>query len=187
MVKKKAFSKLKRWQKRVAIAKDVIKQLDAKKFLAKQKVYVEIFKTKKAYKEGFDLFDNAFDQANCAIEEGKLGCTVCAKGAIFMSHIMKTNHCTVDQLNHNSDYDDIMRRLRTLFERKQLNLIECAFERSSRFYFNTEEDGAETLRTSETTKIAIKGSKFGRKYNTTDKRMRGIMKNIIKNKGEFKP
>lgn len=174
---KLSFNKLSKWKQRVEIAKDVIEQLRLKRFFATTGVYIE--PSDDTY-YGHPPICNL--QMNNLIESGEASCKVCAKGSLFMSHVMKTNHCTFNQAAESDDYRVIKKRLK-MFDENQLDLIETAFEqnviRTENPFLYTEEEG-------ERTSIAKKAVRFS-KSNKSDRRLIVIMKNIIRNKGTFKP
>lgn len=170
-----AFNRLSKAAKRVALAKDVLEQIKAKRYSPTSGVYVEVNATEAAEEFGLSNLDDL--EANKALLTGMASCTVCAKGALFMSHVMKTNDCTIDQANNSDDSDSIGDRLDDIFDRDQLDLIESAFERDSNHCSGT--DNSDDL--------VDKAVDFGYKYSNSDKRLIGIMNNIIKNKGIFKP
>lgn len=114
------------------------------------------------------------DILNDELEE--VVCTVCAKGALFMSYVGRVNKETFTQWGMSNDpTSDEHKKLREIFDNRQLAAIEYAFEgqqfinsvvfsRSERadfenFYFNNSSDV---------------------------ERLKLICENIIANKGEFK-
>jgi len=164
MKKKKpsiSFSKLPEWKQRVKIAKDVIIQLKQKKLIAEGGVFVRPYEIKSTY------INHKHSQINNLINKKIVACNVCAKGSLFMAHIMKTNHCTLMEARTTGNYS-ISKRL-TMFSQEQLNKIEQVFEG----YFD---NGSKE-----------KGNKFFKRYLNEHNRLIAIMKNIIKNKGEFIP
>ena len=198
MLKKEneAFNKLSAPKKRVAIAKDVIKQLGIKNFEACTGTYVYPRATDIGKLQELDTNTNK-QQANLLISQGIVSCDVCAKGAIFMSHVMKTNNCSVKKIAYSNHNREVTARVSEFFDKDQLNLIEAAFEEESEMY---SEDAIDDLDTGDdlwdvpdpkgvekVEKLATKAEKFGNKYKTPHNRLIGIMKNIIKNKGTFKP
>jgi hypothetical protein len=167
---------------RVVIAKDVIKQVKAKRIKPKRGVYI-----------GSSAFQKQFDDAYAALYvKGVTGtaatkikarkvqvpkkCDACALGSCMISALDKYNKLNVGNLvndlaNFNAGWDreEIIKYLCRWFARHQLNLIEDAFE------YKEWHDTSSPPRT------------FGEKYPTSSKRLVAIMQNIIKNKGTFVP
>lgn len=159
----KAFNKLSKPEKRVAIAKDVIAALKAKKYIAETGDYLDI-----NIKDNKDW--NVNQESLCSND---VTCNVCAIGALFTSKVIISN-------NFNSDYipsDDVMRKeLSSYFSMPQLHLIESAFEGwekgSTTFSGNIPNDNH---------------MEYYFEYNDDNDRMIAIMENIVENKGTFKP
>ena len=171
-----AFSRLPQWKQRMEIAKDVILQIKAKKFVAEEGIYLNIWTTDKGeQREG--LFSM---QANKAIKEKLATCNVCAKGALFMSHIMKTNHCTVNELKHKRERNYIERL--KMFSQGQLDTIECAFEKSAIY----DRENILTGYDGNYTPLGLRAKEFSTSSDDNIRLIK-IMNNIIKNKGTFKP
>ncbi len=164
MSKKQVISlmKLPAKERRVVLAKDVLKHLKVKGLITAQKGIYLLFN--KEYADG--------QQADEVIKKG--GCEVCAIGALFVADVLIRDKITA----HDSIYlHNIRKRLNHHFGKEQLDLIEAAFEVK---YMNLVNFGA----------IGIKAEKainFGRKYTNSHNRMKAIMKNIIENKGTFIP
>ena len=123
---KKPFSKMKPWERRVEIAKDVIASIKTNKFLPRFGVYI---KNKKL--EQFED-EKSIDVSNCKTDEivrdlGK--CEVCARGALFLSRFvinpltMSKNSIMRDLFDF-SEYGDEGYE----FNKFQLESIEIAFE-----------------------------------------------------------
>ena len=199
MLKKenKAFNKLSAPKKRVALAKDVIIQLGIKNFKAYPGVYVFPRVTDIGILQNIDT-NNNIQQANLLVSQGVISCEVCAKGAIFMSHVMKTNSCSVKEVKYSNSNEPVTDRVSEFFDRDQLNLIEAAFEENPDMYtedaIDDLDDGDDIIwdlpdpkEIRKIEKLANKAVKFGDKYKTPHNRLIAIMKNIIKNKGTFKP
>lgn len=176
MKKTTAFSKLSKAEQRVEIAKDVIKQCSKGKYEIETGGYIDL------YPEGLRSFDELEHlQANTCVSKGRITCTVCAKGALFMSHVMKTNHCLVKEADKTDD-TGIKKRLKNIFSPLQLDLIETAFERSV-----VVDDTDKIHQGCDYTELGKKATNFGWQYSEPNERLIAIMKNIIKNKGTFKP
>lgn len=163
-------------QKRIAIAKDVIKRIEANQYRPQSDVFCLI--------GGYNISElkrAEEDQEVCDIVNSDKQCTVCAKGGLFMSYIGYTNNFTVRKLSNspssqsNLEYNE-MQALSKIFSPKQLSLIETSFERKT---FDWNRNLTETEKN--------KCYSWHRRFFDSSKRLVGIMKNIIKNKGIFKP
>lgn len=153
-------------EKRVAVAKDVIAQLNRGKLTATTGLY---FKAKSCNKD----FTGEVELQKVLKHIPK--CEVCAKGALFVGMINKYNDF---KLNLKYDYgndeindevnDSLYPKLKTLFSGKQLRLIEAYFEGWNKFDIENTHN-------------------FYEKNPNAKKRMILIMENIIKNNGTFKP
>src|ERR1051326_1798805 len=102
MKKEIPFSRLPKYKQRIVIAKDTIKWVKSGIFTPQTQYYLHVELSKKAAKEISDSDQSTCDfQLNTLINEGKVAkCTVCAKGGMFMSHVMKSNHFTL----HDADF-----------------------------------------------------------------------------------
>lgn len=181
-------------KQRIAVAKDVIAQIKAKRYKPAHKGYVKFLDG------NFDIIDAAKDTSEdlqTCIPKLK-ECAVCARGAIFLSTVKIDNSFSVDNVNYtwNGVYEveeeDIEERLKLIFGDQQY-LIEYAFEgwdssgqfanqfqdSSGHFLSNTLEMLYDDL---ESTAVA-----FHKKYKSPSDRVIAIMENIIKNDGLFKP
>lgn len=175
-------------QKRVEIAKDTIKWLDIRKFKMKPGTY---FKLPLRAVRVTDT--NA--KMDVALENVKKPCTVCALGGMFYSMVRKFDKVPVGvgSIEHASILNDrqylasvdggsIYDELADYFSRFQLGLIESAFECRDMVdydYDSTDFDKANVL--------VMRAIEFGDAEKTPESRMRAIMNNIIKNKGQFRP
>lgn len=185
MKDKKLWSSLTRAEKRMAICKDALKQIALKKFIPKSDTYFQVKELNRSWGNDFVLQGKTI-ASNGQLNEvmKKTTCTVCAKGALFAADILERNHMTIID-GANVTNSSIASRLGGIFTGFQLDLIEVAFEKaiirdtSGRLYVGT--CGTEK------SPIAKRAIAFGRKYGNATERLVAILKNIIKNKGEFKP
>lgn len=116
---------LKQRKDALAIAKDVIAQLNAKKYIARSGVYL---KTAVTLKEG--------DLQKQLLAMGKKGkkCTVCAVGSMFCSKVRRDDQFALDEYQAGYTYisDDGMRELlESAFTYSELGEIEFLFEREN--------------------------------------------------------
>lgn len=173
-----AFWKKSPAQQRIAIAKDVIKQVEAKFYKAKEGTYLDFSITDRDVVAP-DKFDKAID-----LLKNKGGsCNVCGIGSCFVSLVNLGD--AVSSKNVGLDtYGDIgmfgmndkkMRpMLSKVFDKRQLSMIECAFEQSVNYFGASNDDRCNARR-------------FGWRYVSSKNRLLAIMHNIIKNKGDFNP
>jgi hypothetical protein len=182
-------------EKAVLVAKDVLLQIKAKKYIPDTGNYIHVFG---GYNFNGSIKEN-FDQ----IKE----CRVCALGSMLMSSTHLGNILTTSDINSYPDRNDLRRSQKitelfsSIFTEKQLLLIEVAFEGYSLFCDITKREiknlyeqdfkyreasdrySKETLTFDESLSCEM----FNRKYDDDDKRLKAICRNIIKNSGVFIP
>ena len=161
-------------EKRVLIAKDVIKLIKAKKIVIQGGRYFQVGSRGRYI--GKQLKD---------VLPKIPKCQVCALGGLFYSYVLKYNNYEIDDdglININEKDDEMRGLLKDIFSIAQLHLIECAFEQSDieancrcKYSFNT----------------IIRAETYRNKHNIerpndADKALIHIMKNIISNKGVFR-
>lgn len=178
LLRLRSFKNLKPEAKRVAIAQDVIAQLDLEKIVASQGTWLE------NAKYGESLFTGE-DVKNNKLLSGKLAkvkqCEACALGSMFMCAVdlAKDLRCKSieNELNFNEkstaiDLESMEPYLGKFFEKDQLRLIELAFEGGDGGYDpETDAEGCAVVM------FDI--------HDEAESRMRTIMQNIIDNKGTF--
>jgi hypothetical protein len=191
-----AFEKLSPAKKRVAIAHDVIAQL-GRRLVVTQGTYLESDELRKARRRrGISNETEIRDLLN-KVES----CSVCAKGALFICNIDKINKLKIADLSSDSTRygqvfgSDITTYLERLFDPRQLELIESAFEVTDMSEDSSKDDYVED----EIANDIQQAIEFGKLFQTdsdsydeevyTDANslLRAIMENIIVNKGTFKP
>ena len=152
---------------RVLIAKDVLSQLAAKKINAKEGDYISVCNS--------DFYDAIGKQLIDILPE--IQCDCCALGASMISLVRAENDFKIPI---GTAYDigkrSFEKNLLKYFDKNQLILIESAFERES-----FAEDFVEY------NTGMVNAVRFGESFLTDLGRLKGIMNNIIKNKGTFKP
>lgn len=158
-MKKQLTKRLTKAEKRVAVAKDALKQLHTEKYLAETGTYI-----------GCNIDDTLGsdwrpDQAQKELKTMK-PCSVCARGALLLSAVRKFNEATVSDVLQTKEWPSA-----DLFGWEQLSLIEAAFEL-------WEENGGKPM---------PKAFAFGNKFTNDHDRLVAILKNVIKNNGTFKP
>ncbi len=190
------FNALSNNEKAVLVAKDVLEQVKAEKYIPNTGTYIHVFG------DGFN-FEGSIKENFDQIQQ----CKVCALGSMLMSSTHLGNILTTSDIDNYPDADDlrdsekITELFSSIFTNKQLLLIETAFEGYSDFWGETkaqikknyEENfiydeqadryANETLTFEETLACEM----FNRKYPDDDKRLNAICRNIIRNKGVFMP
>lgn len=172
--KNKKFWAMTKPQQRVAVAKDVIKQLNNGFLDAREGVYF-----RPEFNEIIEI--PQLDKAITQIKKQGGHCTVCGIGGCFVSLVRLGDKVETEEIfgvfieprDSGDDYK-MKQLLRKVFTPDQLSMIECAFERYTGHGDAPYQD-------------RIKAAQFGRQYSDSKNRLIAIMKNIIKNKGEFKP
>lgn len=163
-------------ERRVALAKDVIAQIEAKKFLAKSNIFVRITKELPSFSELREQLP-------------KVKCQVCAKGALFLAHVKLFNKCKVGSSGRLHIQDsEVKSRLGKIFSKLQMDMIEVAFEK--RGFSHTSESLIKERRYAQRPLLTEKGTvcvEFGKKFRSVETRLVAIMENVIENKGIFKP
>lgn len=176
MKEKIIWSKQTAAEKRVTLCKDVLKGLKTGKIKATSGRY---FENQYDFIERWD-WENRLVTPKEQLQPKLLAkdavCHVCQKGALFVCDIMRNNKYKV---NNESDLDDEevqSGRLKKWFTGRQLDLMELAFEKFKKGDWISEYDNDEEF---------DKARKFATGNVTA--RIEAIMKNVIKNKGIFKP
>ncbi len=176
----KTFNQMTRAEKRVAIAQDVLKQLRTKKYVAERDLYVSV-----EFKGDTDNNWNArFDDVKSNIHKVK-ECRVCAIGSCIVSATRLGNTLTFREMEDERD-PKTRKLLAKAFTQKQLYLMESAFELNINSMYTLSQGYAYGPNT-KTEDEAVKARNFGYKYNDSTDRLKAIMRNVIKNNGEFKP
>jgi len=172
------FAKLPPAKKRVQIAKDVIEQLDLKKFVSSPGTYFNLKDVPDSYDYGNHELQKVLNDSG--------ECKVCAKGAIFATKVLNYNNCVINT-------DDkfyfgtlelkesiLSENLSDIFSKKQLDLIENAFECDYTNICSDEDD----VHLSDLVRARFMYGYICDDPDSTE-RMRLIMQNIIDNNGTF--
>jgi hypothetical protein len=162
-------------EKRVLIAQDVLDQIEGFKINPKKSVYLDIFSEACPNESVREVFLSERPSCQC-----------CALGAIFLSCTLFNNKISFKTLNEEylmgikirSGYK-FTNGMNDIFTNKQLALIEFAFEGGTGSFH---EYDLTVMGYSE--KEIEKAKEYS---GTTDTTLKEIMKNIIKNNGEFIP
>jgi DNA polymerase III delta prime subunit len=164
-----AYDKMTRAERRVAIAKDVIKHIKA-----------ERLRVQSSY--GYVVHDIGWNELTEVIEtEGKATkvaeklkneCTVCARGAMMLCKVAKYNHYEFEK-GWGISSESTTHALKDAFSEEQLNLIENAFELNG--YIGNLSEKAEWL------------YEWLYEFSNAEDRLLAIMQNIVDPNGSFKP
>lgn len=180
------FKKLSAADKRIEIARDVIAQIKSAKYKAAMGVYVAT--ASPIYDD--DLmhgYSNKGDETErekqlCEVFQDMPKCTVCARGAMFVSACRMFNHFSVGEFadaggtSDGADPDSFSDYEETFFTKKQVGMIESAFEKDTDFGYGREACSR---------KDSLAAVLFGKQYGKAEERLTAIMQNIIKNEGDF--
>ena len=170
-----AFRRLSASAKRVAIAKDVLAQIAARKYRATCGVYVDGLKTEDVPGE---------TQLQEIVAGQRESCEVCGIGSVFMSAVRLGDNLTVGEALSVAGYDSYVNesvmadKVREYFAPAQLALIETAFERGP---VGISEDWHQDSAAPE------RAIRFGNRYRSATARLKAIMTNIVENEGTFVP
>ena len=167
--KNKTFAKMNKFEKRVALAQDVLASLKAKNYIAESGTYVSVYE-KGSWKDISDLEASELNNKD-------ISCTVCAIGSLFLSNAKQRK--TRKRLE-DVDSEVMVKSLRGIFTKREMRMLEYMFEGEdvSRMFCGVKTPLAKDLES------------FYDKHNprgagSDDKTLKAIMKNIIKNNGNF--
>jgi hypothetical protein len=175
--------------KRVLIAKDVIAQIKAKRFIASEGNWVipelaEKFSTLSFHNKINDPGFSDESAQKLFLSKKIESCSCCALGGMLMSCTLFNNHQTATQLADESNWlgdmveskESFSNGLDRVFTHAQLRMIEVAFEGNMGYFTvdNTED-------------WTVNAESYYRVFADADTRLVKIMENIIKNKGTFVP
>ena len=165
------FKSLSKAEQRVLIARDVIAQVNKKKYKPSTGAYLT-------------LVNNFYNHWSVQEHIDEIECRCCALGACLLSTTKFKNKLNFGDVDSLCSKSDSWKLLRGVFSHSQINMIEYAFEAShngSRVgedYFNDYAKFNYNKR--------AKCISFGRSFVYESDRIVAIMENIIKNKGTFK-
>lgn len=176
-ISQEEFAALPNNEKRIEIAKDVLKWLALGKIDAKRKTYLQLYVTSPYDEiEGFD--QNANKELRDVMSNPDIKCSVCGIGALFMADIMKRDNFKARKLNSTGGLgarEIVVDKLDDYFTQDQLVLIETAFEGT---YLHS---GRGNMTLDELIDV---GNWLNSTVSRHD-RLEIIMNNIIRNKGEL--
>ncbi len=180
----RVFSKATKAQKRVLVAKDVITQLKVGKFEARSGMFVTLPYVTRT--KGGDA------SLQVALLQDKQPCQCCALGSLVLSCTLFANKQTVsdgiafealgEMLDGTTGFGVLKNGFEKLFSERQFRLIEYAFENGDGYFgFSSWEDGKLS------NGAIARAQDFSARHDDSTELLVAIMKNIIKNKGTFKP
>lgn len=167
-------------EKRVMIARDALKQLKLGKIIAKRGKFVEgLFRMGDKNPENMELQKVLPD----------INCKVCGLGSLFVSQVRFIDNCKLTDTDIEYGYLEMEDRLKQTkyFSKEQKVLIEVAFEGGGGYY--QDDDYADEYNVNKylSKKKINSAIKFYNTYDGAEERLIAILKNIIKNGGEFVP
>ncbi len=174
---------------RVKIAKDVIAQINAKKYQGMEGVWVGVKRGKGHDILGDVIADARNEGANsesvlCSIVDSNPKCNVCALGGIFMSTLRVTGDCDFRTagINIESRVFECLSSspLTRYFPRSMLILMEACFEGNMSVHYFPENNRRSH-------RNGIVAEYYRDRFLRGTDRLRAIARNIVRNKGDFKP
>lgn len=163
-IKNEQFAAMTPAEKRVALAQDVIMQLNAELIIAEQGTYLSLH------------------------EENSLKCDACALGSLFICSVTKPELALdIDVVVDMSDRESMQDHLGGIFDPAQLDMIETAFEMDSYMKYPKGLDVDDESAVTAFNDLINKTIEFGRKYVYDKARLIAIMENVVANKGTFVP
>lgn len=173
-----AFKKANKGRRRVLVAQDVLKRIEAEQILASKGDVIRLHvatgvlanRQKNPEADLKTLLNTCKNVGSCE---------VCAKGALFLGVVGRVNNMTIGEVRSElSVNDNVHEKLLEVFSLDQIALIECAFEGS--MYISSR-------LTKLTANEIEKAEGFRDVYYSEEETLIAICQNIIKNKGTFIP
>lgn len=124
-------------EKREEVLRDVLKWLDEGRIQAETGSYV-IWESN--YHTVYDVLSESQYEADLQHflkNHWDAPCTVCAKGAVFLSYVYHHDKVELEKTYHNSEVTDAVR---DLFPQWEMDLMECAFEEQMTHFRDVAED-----------------------------------------------
>jgi hypothetical protein len=183
-----AFKKATKAEKRVMIAKDVLAQIKAKRYIPESGTWVD---ANWNIRGGIDEIHETDSVQKLFADRTIETCSVCALGGLFMSCTNLNNNTCVSDINYGGEGTEIGERieegdtlsngLNKIFSKKQLQLIEVYFEKGDGWFGEAGYTGNYIGEDSRHVEY------FNDAYPDDDERLVEIMKNIVANDGTFVP
>lgn len=159
------FKRASKAKRRCMVARDVIRALNTKLFEANNHG---------GYVDNLHVYGNDWDKDLREVLINKNpNCNVCGKGSILLCTVMRQDNLKAGEgtsIGFFQTGERMSNGLKGLFSQDQLDLIEGHYEVGGNSHV----------------RFVLPNSPF-KKYDGGEERMIAIMKNIIRNKGEFKP
>lgn len=186
-----SFTRLSASRKRVRIAKDVLKQIDSRRFVPWFGIYLHLpAKSEAAFNRFYEEYRYRIPRTSPKTSAaGRVGvretvadttCKVCGIGSLFVAMVDRVNACTIQDMGGEPNNGDFMvEYLSQFFSEEQLVLIETAFEGRMVSSRDTDLSSYNTK-----VKAAIR---FTRRLKSPAGRLKKIMNNIVLNNGTFVP
>ncbi len=170
-----SFKRLSKPEQRVAIAKDVLAQIKAKKYIPYTRDYIRL----KFGSPTSGSVQKQFDEINCH---------VCAIGSLFMSKVKFTNKCDFENIPSGSEQ---AKQLEKYFSKKDIALMEYVFEDfdlNEEIKYKSYDLGVyqgHSISNEEILRIQKAQTLFKSNTDNEEERLIKMMKHLIKNNGEF--
>jgi len=161
----------------VKVARDVLAQLRLKRYSATPGDYISVNDNCPIEDSIFDMpfYEQNSKSFKTVFKEKKsVTCTVCALGAAFVSLVNIKNDYSLGAMTHTGMN---WGRLEALFGGDNLNLMESAFEQCC--CDNAEVKNADMYDLSA-------AAEWGLQYENDEQRLANIMRNVVRNNGDFK-
>jgi hypothetical protein len=174
--REKRFQNMNPASKRIAIAKDVIRSVEVEKTIDPQK-------DRYLLSDAVDRYRGDISKELKDIIINDPTCSACAIGSMFVCTVLRHDQITFSNYLNSEKYENFRPYLRNFFDHNQLNMIESAFECKCRcvneYFVRNIFDCNDN--------DCMKSIAFGQKFLDNHSRITAIMRNIVKNKGEFVP
>lgn len=169
----KSFGRLNARQKRVAIAKDAIKQIEAEQVrMVRGNFITGLYWDSEINPE----LDSPAEFGKAQLNAETLTCQACAVGAAVVSGIRLFNR---RRINRYGAHENAVTILGEWFSAVQVAMIETAYEHGHGWFSeHSSEATDEELR---------RARSFGRQFRSDHKRALAIFQNIVRHKGTFVP
>lgn len=197
MIEPKQFNSLSIADRRMEVANDVIRLLETQRLTAENNVFLSFDKGV------WDMHDHGGDHWAVIpyLLETAGNCECCALGACVLS-LSRFSGAFAPPLREITDPDNLVVRRRAdsewsislvsnLFGMHMTQMIEVAFELGNGYWLDCK-DSDQDMEEHEIACVLSKeefelAKSYGSQFQDSSMRMKAIMKNILANKGEFKP
>ncbi len=168
-------------ERRIEVLKDALLQVKNKLYKVERRTYVLLSPTLQSIQNDI-TFERSKDLSaqECLLKDKK-PCTVCAKGAVFLSLVRKENKVKMSVLDDNDVREE---KSNKLFGQKNMDRMEAAFEK---YIYMDSDGGLSSYSNGGERKKDVVMYNFVKKYPNTKDRLIAILKNAIRHDGIFKP